>query len=406
MGLPDTATSESSGKVDFDIHGVVRIRLIDPSPGDLDSACKLLGRPSRLPLTDLDITIRFVDDLSPSGIRFLGSDKGFTDDGFFLLQRGTRQVTARIPFDRIGGPCEIVCKSRLESVPLLIPIVSLTALKRGHVPVHASAVVYNGVGILMAGCAHCGKTSALLGFASKGAEYVGEEWVLLSDNGQTMRGLVRPLELSRWHVASLPQLRGAVKLLNRCAFCGIDVLDGLQRMISGEKTRSNLVLRSLRRFSAAVEERLRPAVAPSAIFQNRVRSAGAQADKIFLFVSHEERRIEVEPIAPFDMARRLAFLVEHELAVLLRHYAAYRFAFPSHRNELVEYAVEESFGMLARALNGKENYLVRLPYPQVFPELYEAIRPLCKPKASATPESRTPSLESRRQSAHDYASTS
>src|SRR5690348_6943417 len=131
MGLPDTATCESSGRVDFDIHGVVRVRLIDPSPGDLDSACKLLGRPSRLPLTDPDITIRFVDDLSASGIRFLGNDKGFADNGFFLLQRGTRQVTARIPFDRIGGPCEIVCKSRLESVPLLIPIVSLTALKRG-----------------------------------------------------------------------------------------------------------------------------------------------------------------------------------------------------------------------------------------------------------------------------------
>jgi len=54
--------------------------------------------------------------------------------------------------------------------------------------VHASAVVYNGVGILMAGWAHCGKTAALLGFASKGAEYVGEEWVLLSGNGPKNAG--------------------------------------------------------------------------------------------------------------------------------------------------------------------------------------------------------------------------
>ncbi len=388
MDRPNTEASEHPGKVDFDIHGVVGVRLIDPSPSDLDAACILLGCPSRLPLTAPDITVQFVEDLPVRGIRFLGTDQdAFTDNGFFLLQEGTRRVKARIPFDRIGGPCEIVCKSRLGSVPLLIPIVSLTALKKECVPVHASAVVYNGVGILMAGWAHCGKTAALLGFASKGAEYVGEEWVLLAGNGQRMQGLVRPLELSHWHVASLPHVRSAVNLMNRCAFHGIGILDGLQKMISGKRTRSSLVFRSLRRASAAVEDRLRPTVAPSAIFRNRIRSAGAQVDKIFLFVSHEDHRIEVEPITPLEMARRLTFLVQRELTPLLRHYAAYQFAFPSQRNELIESTAEYSFGMLTRALNGKETYIVRLPYPHVFPELYKTIQPLCKPTTAATAES-------------------
>ncbi len=388
MDRPNTEASEHPGKVDFDIHGVVGVRLIDPSPSDLDAACILLGCPSRLPLTAPDITVQFVEDLPVRGIRFLGTDQdAFTDNGFFLLQEGTRRVKARIPFDRIGGPCEIVCKSRLGSVPLLIPIVSLTALKKECVPVHASAVVYNGVGILMAGWAHCGKTAALLGFASKGAEYVGEEWVLLAGNGQRMQGLVRPLELSHWHVASLPHVRSAVNLMNRCAFHGIGILDGLRKMISGKRTRSSLVFRSLRRASAAVEDRLRPTVAPSAIFRNRIRSAGAQVDKIFLFVSQEDHRIEVEQIAPFEMARRLTFLVQHELTPLLQHYAAYRFAFPSQRNELIESTAEYSFGILARALNGKETYIVRLPYPHAFPELYKTIQPLCKPTTAATAES-------------------
>jgi len=388
MDRPNTEASEHPGKVDFDIHGVVGVRLIDPSPSDLDAACILLGCPSRLPLTAPDITVQFVEDLPVRGIRFLGTDQdAFTDNGFFLLQEGTRRVKARIPFDRIGGPCEIVCKSRLGSVPLLIPIVSLTALKKECVPVHASAVVYNGVGILMAGWAHCGKTAALLGFASKGAEYVGEEWVLLAGNGQRMQGLVRPLELSHWHVASLPHVRSAVNLMNRCAFHGIGILDGLRKMISGKRTRSSLVFRSLRRASAAVEDRLRPTVAPSAIFRDRIRSAGAQVEKIFLFVSHEDHRIEVEPITPLEMARRLTFLVQRELTPLLRHYAAYQFAFPSQRNELIESTAEYSFGMLARALNGKETYIVRLPYPHVFPELYKKIQPLCKPTTVATAES-------------------
>jgi hypothetical protein len=411
MDRLSTETSEHSGKVDFDIHGVVGIRLIDPSPSDLGAVCKLLGCPSRLPLTTPDITVRFVQDLPVRGIRFLGTDQdAFTDDGFFLLQEGTRRVNARIPFDLIGGRCEIVCKSRLGSVPLLIPIVSLTALRKECVPVHASAVVYNGVGILMAGWAQCGKTAALLGFASMGAEYVGEEWVLLSGNGQRMQGLVRPLELSHRHVATLPHVRNAVNLMNRCAFHGIGVLDRLQKMISSERTRSSLVFRSLQRTSAAVEERLRPTVAPSAIFLDRIRSAGAQVNKIFLFVNHEDHRIEVEPIALLEMARRLTLLVQHELTPLLRHYAAYRFAFPGQRNELIESVAGYSFGMLSRALKGKETYIVRLPYPHAFPELYKTIQPLCKTTTAAAAErggveSRKPK-EARTEQLSAFAATS
>jgi len=406
MDLPNTEASELPGKVDFDIHGLVGIRLIDPSPSDLSAACKLLGCPSRLPLTAPDITVRFVENLPVRGIRLLGTEQdAFTDDGFFLLEEGTRRIKAGIPFDRIGGPCEIVCRSRLGSVPLLIPIVSLTAMKRECIPVHASAVVYNGVGILMAGWAHCGKTAALLGFASKGAEYVGEEWVLLSGNGQRMQGLVRPLELSHRHVASLPHVRSAVSLINRCAFHGIGVLDGLRKMISGERTRSSLVFRTLQKASAAVEDRLRPSVAPSAIFLDRIRSAGAQVDKIFLFLSHEDHKIEVEPIAPFEMARRLAFLVQHELTPLLRHYAAYRFEFPGQRNELIENVAGYSFGMLSRALKGKETYIVRLPYPHAFPELYKTIQPLCNPRPLRLPNLCTHSHELRRRSIHQDAST-
>ena len=384
MDLPATATSESLGKIDFDIHGMVRIRLIDPSPSDLSAAHKLLGCPSRLPVTNPEITVRFVEDLSASGIRFLGDDRGFTDDGFFLLQEGTRRVKARIPFDRIGDSCEIVCRSQIESVPLLMPIVGLTALKKGYIPLHAAAVVYDSVGLLMAGWAHCGKTTALLGFASEGAEYVGEEWVLFCSNDQRMYGLVRPLELAPWHLASLSQVRGAVSLMNRCAFRGIDVLHGLQKMIRGERIRSSFAFRSLQRASMALGDRLRQVIPLSAIFRDKVCCTGAPADKIFLFLNQEDQRIDVERITPFEMAARLTFLVQHELSALQRHYTAYRFAFPSRRNEFIESSVEYSLAILARGLLGRETYIVRLPYPHVFPELFNAIQLYCNPTTAAT----------------------
>jgi len=260
-------------------------------------------------------------------------------------------------------------------------------MKRECIPVHASAVVYNGVGILMAGWAHCGKTAALLGFASKGAEYVGEEWVLLSGNGQRMQGLVRPLELSHRHVASLPHVRSAVKPdkplcvpWNRRS--GRIAEDDFRRKDSKQPCLPD----SAEGFGCSRG----PAEAERGAFSHlpgQDSFRGRPGDKIFLFLSHEDHKIEVEPIAPFEMARRLAFLVQHELTPLLRHYAAYRFAFPGQRNELIENVAGYSFGMLSRALKGKETYIVRLPYPHAFPELYKTIQPLCKPTTAATPES-------------------
>lgn len=378
MDHRNTPASEHR-RIDFDIHDVVRIRLIDASPGDLRAACALLGSPSKLPLTDPDITIRFVENLSAQGIRFLGADQGFTDDGFFLLQEGTRQAKARIPFDRIGAPCEVVCKSGIGSVPLLMPIVGLTALKKECVPIHASAIVHHGTGILLAGWAHCGKTAALLGFASKGAAYVGEEWVLLSGDGRRMFGLVRPLDLRHRHVASLPDSRRSGSSMNRYASQGISVLHRLQNMILGQRIASNFVFRGLQRMSAIVEDRLRPEVALSAIFGDRICSKGAAVHKILLFISHEECAVDVEVATPFEMACRLSALVQHELTPLLPRYAAYRYAFPRRRNEFLEGAAEYSLAFLARALYGKDTYIVRLPYPHAFSELFEAIQPYCKP---------------------------
>src|SRR5438046_446438 len=96
-------------------------------------SARLLSRntrtPDRLPVTNRGLTVRVGEGLYASGITCLGDNRRFTDDGFFLLQDGTRRVKAGIPLDRIGDSCEIVCRSEIESVPLLMPIVRLTALK-------------------------------------------------------------------------------------------------------------------------------------------------------------------------------------------------------------------------------------------------------------------------------------
>jgi hypothetical protein len=116
---------------DFDLHGIVGIRLINASQSDLAAVKKQLG-PIQSALTrDPDIVIRFVDQMQmSSSVRYIGvEDAGFTKDAFLIL-RGKYQtsIKAQIPFDQIGSrQCEIVCERGLAAVPLLIAIINLTA---------------------------------------------------------------------------------------------------------------------------------------------------------------------------------------------------------------------------------------------------------------------------------------
>ncbi len=105
----------------------------------------------------------------------------------------------QIPFAEIGQQqCRIVCATGLPAVPLLIPILNLTALNRGILPLHASAFRYQDVGVLTTGWSKGGKTETLLAFMDRGANYIGDEWVYISDDGRHMTGIPEPIRVWEW----------------------------------------------------------------------------------------------------------------------------------------------------------------------------------------------------------------
>ena len=108
----------------------------------------------------------------------------------------------------------------LQAVPLLIPIVNFAALSKGVIPLHASAFAYNDVGILVTGWAKGGKTETLLAFTSKGAEYIGDEWVYLSKDGRYMYGIPEPIRVWDWHLRYLPEYRSLLKGSDRARLRG------------------------------------------------------------------------------------------------------------------------------------------------------------------------------------------
>ncbi|MDP9482177.1 MAG: hypothetical protein M3P84_03020, partial [Chloroflexota bacterium] len=170
----------AGGPVDFDLHGAVGVRLIGATDADVAAVRRQLGPIERSFDRPPDIEIAYVERIQPDGaVRAIGRNDAAFDETTMVILRGRFKAPVRvaIPLDQVGGPCRIVAERGVGPIPLLVPIVNITALGRGLLPIHASAFVHDGLGVLVTGWAKGGKSEVLLAFAARGAAYVGDEWV-------------------------------------------------------------------------------------------------------------------------------------------------------------------------------------------------------------------------------------
>jgi len=374
---------------DFDIHGVVGVRLLGGSPRDVAAVTRQLGPfQSRLD-REPDITVRFVDDLPVAGLQWVEFGRtGFTDEGFYIVQSGKRPARVTLKFEEIGERPEIVCQRGLKSVPHLMAIATLVALKRGYVPIHGSAFVSRGVGVLVAGWAKGGKTESLLAFAGEGAEYIGDEWILLTPDGG-MLGIPEHIRLQDWHLAQLPAVRTRVSLGKRLFFRGVRALESFHRAISGSPLSrlwpGGIVGEAL----PPLRRQLNAQLNPGDVFA-RQGSFSGRLDKVFLMVSHDRPEIAVSSVEPSEVAGRMTASVAFERAPILAAWQAYQYAFPDRRSPFLDQIDSLQRAGLSHLLAGRDAYVVRHPYPCSLRALYDAMAPVCHPSSGRpAPERKT-----------------
>jgi hypothetical protein len=361
----------NAGTVDFDVHGLAAVRLIGAGPGDAAAVRRQLGPLQARVERGPDVAVRFVDRNQRSGrLRYIGlDDAGFTDESFLLL-RGKHKSSARvrIDFSQIGGPVEIVCERGLAAVPLLVPILNLTLLAKGVLPLHASAFVHEGTGVVVTGWSKGGKTEALLAFAARGAEYVGDEWIYVAADGRRVYGIPEPIRLWDWQLRQLPQYARVVPKGERAR------LRALGAVLSGENAWRRA---GGSRATALLKRQLYVDVPPQRLFGG-LGTMAASFDRLFFLMSHEIDDITVQPIDPSEVARRMAFSLQHESLDLTAAYLKFRFAFPDVSSYLVDHAAALERDALARTLAGKQAFVVQHPYPVSLSALFDAMKRYCE----------------------------
>lgn len=312
-----------------------------------------------------DIVVRFVDRLESGPLSLVGVGEAGYDDDSFVLLRSRRKEPARVRVDlcELGGRIELVCERGLSAVPLLIPILNVTVLARGALPLHASAFVHEGRGVVATGWSKGGKTETLLAFMARGARFVGDEWVYLTADGRRAYGIAEPVRLWDWHLRELPQHRRALPRAARARLAAVRAADGLGRPLSA-------------RARQLIQSQLHVDLAPSRLFGSDAIALGGDVQRLLLVTSHEQPDVTVEPVDPAVVASRMAASLAHERERLESYYRMYRFAFPGRVSEFFERAAEVEREALGRALAGLPAWEVRHPYPVRIAALYEAVAPL------------------------------
>jgi hypothetical protein len=364
--------------IDFDLHGLAGVRVVGAGPSDVRAVERQLGPLPRTLDRQPDITIRFVDRIEdPSRLRFLGArEAGWTDDGFYVLRSRKKPVVVRIPMDRIGGRCEIVCERGLPAVPFLIAILNLTVLANGALPLHAAAFELDGVGTLVTGWSKGGKTELLMAAAGAGARYIGDEWVYLTSDGR-MHGIPEPIRLWDWHLKQLPAARENLGLGDHVKLRGIPVLRRVDRAMPGPVGRippGSL----LRRAMPVLEGQLHVDLAPSALF-GQIGDMTGTLDRILFVVSAAGDETTIEPIDPLDVAARMVASLMYERRDLISLMDQARFAHPGIRNPALETFEARQRELLEGIFAGRPACVVTHPYPVDIQALFEAVRPAISP---------------------------
>lgn len=358
-----------NGPVDLDVHGHVGIRLLDATAGDVATVIRQLGPICAALEREPDITVRFVDRIEASGaMTYVGlRDGGFTDHEFYVL-RGKANVAGRvhIPFADVGGRCHVECERHLPAVPLLLPIVNLTALAKGVLPLHASAFVHDGTGVLVTGWSKGGKTELLLSATEHGARYLGDEWIYISPT-LDMHGVPEPIRLWHWQLRQLPRVwrrlpqrtRTRLGLLHEAARV-------LGRLGEGNGSAAASVLR---RLAPVVGRQAYVQVPPLELFGHNGTVARHHLDCLVLVTSHDSSRTELRPVEARHVARRMMASLAEEREPFMAYYRQFRFAFPERSSPVVEQAAELEEKLLTSMLSGLPTWQLSHPYPVNIAEL-------------------------------------
>jgi hypothetical protein len=226
-----------------------------------------------------------------------------------------------------------------------VALLNLAVLEQGALPLHGSAVLHGGRGIVATGWSKGGKTEIVLGLMSAGGTFVGDEWCYLLPDERAVLGLQHPVRVWDWQLSQQPAL--------------IETLTRRQRVRLATTRR----LIGVPRLAPLLEPTLGVSAPPEQLFGADRLSTRCELDVLVLVEAHDADVVASRSVEGAEVAVRMAASLQAERADLAADLLRHRFALPTApRPDLAVVAARES-ELLRRAFDGVPAWLVSHPYP-------------------------------------------
>jgi hypothetical protein len=360
--------------VDFSLPGGILLRVVDASERHLAALDRQLGiAPGSMRDGRAHLTIRFVDNLTvPEPIRWLGDDAAATSAGFHLVRVvGGRRRLVSLPLDQLGAGMTMTCDSAITDVPQLVPLVNVTALANGVLPLHASAAAREGTGLAAAGWSKGGKTEALLALWSAGWTPVADEWCYIEPGGVGM-GIPGPVRIQDDHLRQMNILHRhrSTGELARLAVAG--ALVRAYGHVSPRRWSRARPLHTIHRLVPFVDALRHVDVTASDLF-GRPPYRPHRIDRIVLVASVDQPQTVVRSITAAEAVDAMVAAHMHHRLGLLATYRMFRFATPDRPSAVLEDLEKLERRLLAKHVGSTDISIIDHPHPAPIGALQRAL---------------------------------
>lgn len=359
----------------FNLHGIVGLKLVNPSAADLKEFNNSFSEFAVHDEIASDIVIKFVGKIETTNLKYIGlNDAAFDNDGYYILSTGRNKFKAKVPFDQIDNQLEILCENGSSEIPYLHYFINLFFLKKNYIPLHASAFRFNNQTALVMGWSKGGKTESLLSFAKKGAEYVGDETVIISNDGETVFGIPVPVCVWEWQFKQIPELMPNLPLQKKVIFSLIHLVDWFYKFLKKTFLKKSFITKIFSEALPAFKRQLNIKLDPRKIFKSNIVKGKIPLDKIILIMSHNSSEITINKCEIDEVINRMISSQEYEFNSFMGYYAKFKFAFPDRKSHLLESLNQIQFKLLNEVFKGKSAFKVTHPYPVSFDKLFDVMK--------------------------------
>jgi hypothetical protein len=365
--------------IDYQLHGILNIRLLNATKKDQKAFEYQLGIQATSAIDEIDITIEYQNHVSgEEPLRHLVMGQAaYNSSGFFAIEsQNGKQYAAKIPMQELGKPCTLICQQGIGEIPLLLFIINLHMIEKGYTPIHASAFLHEGVGVIVNGFPKGGKTSILFSFLAKSAKFVSDDWLYV-DKSPSIYGLAQAIKLSDWQLESLPDFRKQIKQSKWLSIKSVQYLDQVEQTVPDALRRGFLPAKAFHRVQRYLNKKQRHIyVSPLDLFDTSPDEFTSQFDVLILTMSHESAEIEVQALETQIAVERLAAALQYEWLEFMEYYIQSCYAFPDKRNSTIESLTQTMGDRLQILLADRPIYAVYHPHPVALEELFAHIQPV------------------------------